>query len=303
MEHNIDFSVIVPHKNSVHYLPKLFSSIPISDKIEIIIVDNSQIPITKEGIGINREYTLLYSETSRGAGGARNVGIENANGKWLIFADADDYFTEEAFDIFSQYINSDSDIIYFAASGIYIDTGEYSDRGEQYTKLVKDYLSGEISENYIRTHFSPPWSKMVKADLVNENNIRYDEVVAANDVYFSTLTGYYAKKISAIDIITYVVTVSKGSLTKRRDYDAIYSRFKVSLRKNYFLRKHGLGKYQNSIMYYIYELEKNNLKNIFIIISLLIKYKQNPFIGYGRWIKTFFLYKKQTKRDCNYNVK
>ena len=219
MEYSKIFSIIIPHRNSVQYLPKLFSSIPISDKIEIIIVDNSQIPSTNENIGINREYTLLYSEPSRGAGGARNVGIENAKGKWFVFADADDYFTDDAFDIFSQYIDSTSDIIYFGATGIYVDTGEYSDRGERYTKLVRDYINGRISENCIKTHFSTPWSKMVKADLVNENNIRYDEVVAANDAYFSTLTGYYAKKITAIDKITYVATVSKGSLTKRKDYN------------------------------------------------------------------------------------
>ena len=91
-----DFSIIIPHRDSVQYLPKLFSSIPDSDGIEIIIVDNSPEPISKDSIGVDREFQLLYSSPSRGAGGARNVGVENAHGKWLLFLDADDYFAEGA---------------------------------------------------------------------------------------------------------------------------------------------------------------------------------------------------------------
>ena len=86
-----DFSVIVPcWRGAIHFLPKLFDSIPERDGVEIIVVDNSLEPFAKDEVKTNRLFTLLQSSPERHAGGSRNVGIENASGKWLLFADADD---------------------------------------------------------------------------------------------------------------------------------------------------------------------------------------------------------------------
>ena len=81
------FSIIIPHRNSVNTLPRLFNSIPDRDDLEIIVVDNSPVPLKREQITTTRTFNLYYSEPNRGAGGARNVGIEQAKGKWFIFAD------------------------------------------------------------------------------------------------------------------------------------------------------------------------------------------------------------------------
>ena len=212
---DIDFTVIIPHRDTLHFLPKLFHSLPESDRIEILLIDNSFVPIKREDVDTDKKFKLLYSSPERGAGGARNEGLEHAHGKWLIFVDADDYLPEDAFEIFYNNFNSDADVIYFGMDGIYADTGERSDRGDQYTQLVKDYLSGKKSEMDLRLGFASPCSKMVRRELVDRHQIRFDEVVASNDVYFSLLTGYYATKIDAVDKITYIATVSRGSLTKR----------------------------------------------------------------------------------------
>jgi glycosyltransferase involved in cell wall biosynthesis len=140
MNYKYNFSVIIPHRDSVISLDLLFASIPNDELIEIILIDNSLKCITRADIGINRRYTLLYSDPSRGAGGARNVGIENAHGKWLVFADADDFFTPNAFKSFFSKLDSDADLIYTGMGGKYIDTGETSNRGDGYTRLVKQYM-------------------------------------------------------------------------------------------------------------------------------------------------------------------
>lgn len=295
-----DFSIIIPHRNSIHFLSKLFSTLPKSDKIQILLIDNSDVPIKKEDIETDAEFELLYSSPSRGAGGARNVGIENAKGKWLIFVDADDYLPTDAFETFYSKLNSDAELIYFGMDGIYSDTNERSDRGDRYTKLVKDYLCGTKTEMDIRLNFSTPCSKMVRRDLVEKHNIRFDEVVASNDVYFSLLTGYYAKKIEAVDKITYIATVTRGSLTKRRDYEVIKSRFIVNLRRNKFLKEHNLAQYQASIMYHLYYSTKYGLNKTFEFIKLCVKFKQSPFIGATRWLRTFITFKKETNRDKKY---
>lgn len=302
MSETVLYSIIIPHRNSIHFLPKLFSSIPERDEIEIILIDNSPKRITKEQIGIDRVFNLLYSDPSRGAGGARNVGIENAHGKWLIFADADDYFTDNAFSIFDSKKSSDADIVYTCMSGVYIDTGEKSKRGDGYTNLVKGYIQGFRSETELRLKFASPCCKMIRRSFVNNYKLKYDEVPAGNDMYFSLLSGYYAKKIEALDEVTYIATVSTGSLTKQRNLTIIESRYKVFLRYNKFVRDHSLSNYQYSVMYFLKQSYCLGISHFFRFIGLLIKYKQNPFINCYSWLATMKKIRVSEKKEAKYII-
>lgn len=297
----ISYSVIIPFKGDVTQLIKLIESIPSYDDIEIIVVDNSGSTNTLRVDLENRNIILLSAAPERFAGGARNVGIENARGKWLVFADADDYFSEDAFNVFGGQLDSTEDIIYFCATGIYIDSGEYASRAELYSSLVKGYLAGNITEDTIRCKFGVPWAKMINRDFVIRNNYRFDEVVASNDLYFSLLTGYNAQSIKAINKVVYVVTVSRGSLTKRRDFDVRLSRFLVNLRYNQFVREHGLPQHQQSIMTFMFFFAKLGIKNFIYAVKELIHYHQNPFVGYHNWLKTLF--KRFSKKDKKYFTK
>lgn len=302
MSNLIDFSVIIPQRNSIGTLPRLFSSIPSSNRIEIIVVDNSAIPITKEDIGIDREYTLLWSAPERFAGGARNVGIDNAHGKWLVFSDADDYFSENAFESFYERIESNSDVIYFCAKGIFPDTGESSQQADIYTRLVRNYLKDSSSEIKLRMNFHVPWAKMVKKSFVDKFNLRYDEVVANNDDYFALLAGYYARQIEAIDKFVYYYVVSRGSIMRRRSLEVIKTRYEVILRCNKFKRDHNLKTQQTSIMYFFSEVKRYGIKNIWLFIKMLIQYGQNPFIGLTNWYQTYLKRKEISKQEREYIV-
>lgn len=303
MNDNFSFSVIIPHRDSVKTLKRLFDTIPSNPDIEIVLVDNSDIPITKEDINVNRDYQLCWVDPKRYAGGARNVGIENAHGKWLVFADADDYFTPNAFDDFYKFVNSDVDIVYFGMDGIYIETGERSSRGDIFTQLVKKYLAGDIDEMTLRTSFPSPCSKMVRHELVTKHSIRYDEVCANNDDYFALLAGYYANKITACDSLVYVYVASTGSIMHRRSKEVMQTRFEVILRCNQFKKNHGLGNYQGSVMYLLSESRHYGIKAIWEFLTLLVKYKQNPFIGINNWIKTAKRIRTLEKKDAKYIVK
>lgn len=303
MNYSKDFSIIIPHRNSLHFLPKLFSSIPESVNIEVILVDNSPEPITMEQVrevGVTRDFTLLFSAPSRGAGGARNEGIEHASGKWLLFLDADDYYADGAFDAFYRHINSYAEMIYFCVDGVYEDTGERSNRGDNYTNLVMNYRCGKVDDMQLRLGYSAPWGKMVNHALVDRHNIRYDEVLASNDAYFSILSGYYATRIDADPTQVYVVTVSKGSLTRRRDFAVVLSRYKVVLRINKFLKEHGLGNRQKSVMVYFYNARPYGLKAFLKMFWLAIKYRQSLFIGANRWSRSLSKKKANDKKEEKY---
>ena len=304
MNYNKDFSIIIPHRNSVELLPTLFKTIPNNKNIEIIVIDNSTPFITKNDIGINRDYTLIFSAPERGAGGARNEGLKIANGKWIIFIDADDYFTENAWKAFYQFLDSDCEIIHFKEKGVFIDTGEMApQRGRNQCLRVDNFLKDKSTEWSLRLQWNCPVCRMIKLDLIKRNNIKFDEVIASNDVMFALLAGFYAKKVDAFDEYVYVATVNKGSLTRRRDYDVILSRFLVTLRYNKFLKEHGFPQFQNSIMNFYSQSINFGFKAWFYFTKLLLQYKQNPFIGISRWKKTYTKRKSLLLKEKQYIVK
>ena len=283
-----DISVIVPvWRGALQYLPKLLSTIPISEMIEVIIVDNSQEQIKADEIVSERAFDLLYADPKRHAGGSRNVGMEAAKGKWLVFADADDYFSDNAFDVFYKYIDTDAEVVYSCMQGVYVDTGEYSDRGDDYTILVNNYLDGRQTETDLRCGFSSPCAKMVSHALVDRENLRYDEIRACNDIYFSAATGYFAKNIEATREVTYIATVNRGSLTKRRDFETISARVYGISHRNWFFKQHGLKKKQKSVMAMFYLARKFSIRQKMALVRILIHFRQNPFIGWKNWGKTY----------------
>lgn len=56
---------------------------------------------------------VLFTKEGKGAGYARNIGLSHARGKWIIFADADDFFTADCFTILNEYMDSPHEVIYF----------------------------------------------------------------------------------------------------------------------------------------------------------------------------------------------
>lgn len=304
METKIDFSVIVPvWRGAIRYLPKLFDSIPENEGIEIIVVDNSQKPVLREEIASDRKIRFLNSAPERHAGGSRNDGMAIAKGKWLLFADADDYFSPDAFDVFYSHVNSSAEIIYTKPDGIYEDTGERSNRADTYIRLVHGYCMGEISEEDLRLGFGTPWCKMISHDLVDRENLRFDEIRACNDIYFSLTSGYFAKTIEVDDRITYIVTVNKGSLTQHRDYEVSKARLIGKIHCNQFLKAHGLAYRQRSVMVYLSQARHYGIRAFCNMVGIIIKQRQNPFVGWKRWRKTAKYKKELEIKEERYIVK
>ena len=163
---------------------------------------------------MSRPYVEVYSTLQGGsAGRARNIGLKHAKGKWLTFADADDFFDEKLEEIMDRYVDDDADIIYFNRRSVYSDDiTKSANRQNHYDAYFKKYTEDGNEELFCFAYDSPV-SKFIKASLVLDNNIQYDEIRYGNDCFFSTATGCVAKKILPVNYPLYVVTVRDGSLT------------------------------------------------------------------------------------------
>lgn len=295
----INYSVIIPHftMGGTELLERAVRSIPEREDVEIIIVDNSLIPIDENKFDKRLNTYILFSDNCRGAGGARNVGIEHAKGQWLLFVDADDFFCCEAFISFDKYLNSDNDIIYFKPTSFYSDTGFLADRHIVYCKMIDEYLLSQ-KEDLLRISHCVPWCKMISKKFIDENQIYFEEVPASNDVIFSLKIGLNAKKIAADNSVVYCVSVVKGSITNTESIRNIKSVFEVRIRSNYLLKQYGY-KPSYSVLYQIYRASKFGIRpccKLFFRACLT----GNLFVGWRNWYKTF---RNGVKRCHKYIVK
>ena len=99
---NVLFSIIVPIYNKASFLKKCLFSLQQQDfhSFEVLCIDDcstdASCEIVEEFLHIDNRFILIKNEENLGVSNSRNIGIESARGKWLLFVDADDYLSEDA---------------------------------------------------------------------------------------------------------------------------------------------------------------------------------------------------------------
>ena len=271
------FSVIVPFFNSSDTIARLLDSIPDEPFIEIIIIDDcskrDEFLRLKRIVDFSRKRVLIKrTEINSGAGSARNVGLDIASGQWLIFADADDYFTPEFLTAMKKYGDSDADVVYFNATSIKLPEGIRSYRHVQ----IKKWVDGK-QENELRYAFHGPVCKFIKTSLIKKNDIHFFESWAFNDALFSAKVGYYAQKIEIDTLPIYCITETSNSTTYTISEKILLSRIDATIAVNAFYHKVGIKKYDMPIFpHWIYS-RKLGVKGFLKVLWKILRYKENPF--------------------------
>ena len=212
-----NFTIIVPHYNTPQLLERCIASIPGREDVQIIVVDDcsfdtSELCETFEKLKLRHNFELYRTPQGGSAGRARNIGLDHAKGKWLIFADADDFFDERLSEVMDKYLDAGEDVIFFNFRSVLSeDISKSSNRESTYNDFFRQYARDHKEDNF-RFLYCTPWGKMIKRCLVDGNNIRFDETRYANDAMFAVLIGCKARKILSIDIPVYVLTERNGSL-------------------------------------------------------------------------------------------
>ena len=219
MNNTINFSIIIPTKNIPDLLQRCLESIPQRSDIEIIVVDDNsdrEIVDVKNYPGTNNQQVkIIFLPESKGAGYARNIGLTIAKGKWILFADSDDYVSEKFSDILDRYINSEYDIIFLNYERVDSVTKEKIHVYRQ-SFITGKNLNDKLLENKLRFVMGPPWCKMIAHHLIKKYNVKFDEVAKHNDTMFSLKIGYYADRIFIDPEIAYYNTQREGSITTSR---------------------------------------------------------------------------------------
>ncbi|MBA5763771.1 glycosyltransferase [Vibrio sp. 404] len=249
------YGIVVPHYNSLSGLSRLLRSIPVRDDIQVIVVDDNSTE-RFEPQKIEQEFpmhNITFSTNDsgvKGAGSSRNIGIELLNSRYTLFADADDFYCEGAFELLDSVMNNE-DIVYFSPTSQCDVTGDSSDRHFLYANLVSSYLAEKNEE--IKYHFAVPWSKVYATDFIQRNRLYFDQVIASNDVMFSLVSGRKACHIAAYTTPIYCVTRGQGTLTVNFKPEVMKSRYLVEMNRINYINKHQI----NTEVMSLYKIIKN----------------------------------------------
>lgn len=109
-------SIIVPIYNAAQYLHRCIDSI-LSQSFtdyELLLIDDGS---ADESSAICDEYAVkdarirVFHKENGGVSSARNLGLDNAQGEWIYFVDADDEVLENTFEVLCAGIKFDADIV------------------------------------------------------------------------------------------------------------------------------------------------------------------------------------------------
>ncbi|WP_019628316.1 glycosyltransferase family 2 protein [Thioalkalivibrio sp. AKL10] len=226
------FSLIVPHYEDADRLDRLLRSVPVArDDIEVIVVDDcSPDQAALDALRVSWPGVRWCStRENAGAGVARNVGLDAARGRWLVFADSDDEFLPGAFETFDRTLRPDDDLVYFLAEAVQEADGAPSVRSEWVNERVIEYAHSpdEEARQELCLQHIVPWAKAYSRAFVEANGVRFDPVRCGNDVAFNVLAAMRAGRLRTEVIPVYRVYRRSESLTADMSEAAFMERFRI----------------------------------------------------------------------------
>ena len=194
----VKISVIIPVYNAEKYLSKCLESIinQTFKDIEIICIndgsyDKSEKIINKYAQKDKR--IILFNQKNKGAGLARQKGIELLNGEYLSFIDSDDLFHYRTLEIAYENIKKyNSEVVWFQFANFH---------------RKKKVKMNENIDSYEVKNFSMSmcwccvvWNRVWKASIIKKNNIMFGKIISGQDNVFNAIIFPFLKNITILNV-------------------------------------------------------------------------------------------------------
>lgn len=225
-------SVIVPVHNAEKYLEQCLNSIlgqTLKD-IEVICVNDKSTDGSAailDSYAANEPRLRVLQSPGLGAGGARNIGLESAQGKYLSFLDADDFFEPDMLESAVAKAEEDQSDIVVYGSWLY-DTMRQANRQAKWmlnTECLPEgrpFAPSEIADCLFNVFGNYTWNKLFRTSLVRERGVLFQEISRTNDLFFTCTALTQADLISVIDkIFVHYRIATPTSLQSTNDRDPL----------------------------------------------------------------------------------
>ena len=226
----VQVSVIVPVYNAEKTVRMCLDDIVKQTlrEIEIICVDDGSDDNTP---AILEEYRRkdgrirIIRQENRGAGAARNAGMQRAQGEYLCFLDADDLFEPDMLErAWKCCRKTGADICVWAADAFDPETGatEYYKASFDRDYLPKtnpfDPASDETHETILQMFNGVPWNKLFRREFIRETGLQFQTLRTTNDAFFVYSAICRAHQIVTIDrVLVHRRMNVASSLTQTRE--------------------------------------------------------------------------------------
>lgn len=205
-------SIIVPVYNAEKYLHRCIDSIlsQTFTDFELLLIDDGSTDssgvICDDYLREDSRVQVFHKENA-GVSSARNLGLDNAKGKWITFVDSDDYVSSNFCEILLDNKDEDLVICSFETFGNIIDKCKLKD-----SYYLKEQLSPTLNEFLLKVHLTMPWGKIFKKSILDLHNIKFPLNISSTE---DTIFVYeYILYISSIktksDIVYYYQSIGNG---------------------------------------------------------------------------------------------
>ena len=219
----IKFSIIIPLYNVEQYIGECVESIADQsfNDYEAIFVDDgctdSSVIIVEELASKKGIPFKLIHQSNQGLSAARNAGLKEASGEYVLFLDSDDWIEPDTLSTLAKNIN-DEDLICFSGRRYFEDSDNFEEadllEGRSY-ETGWDYYS----ENALRQRkfaFVCVVLRAYRRQYLLDNNLFFEQGIKHEDNLFTPLACFYAKKVKVIPTVLYNYRIRGNSIMTSR---------------------------------------------------------------------------------------
>lgn len=220
-------SIIVPIHNSENHLAQCLESLLAQSlqDFEIICVDDGSTDSSSSILDVYSRSDArirVIRQNNQGAGIARNVGIDAAQGKYLLFIDGDDFVSPNLLkETTTLAEETNADIVLFNADKFdnarirHIPANHFLN-----TNLLPSqnpFSPKDIADCLFTVTTPAPWNKLFLTDFIRTRNIRFQSLQNTNDLRFTLSALSEANRISWIDstLTSYRTNTGQSTQAKR----------------------------------------------------------------------------------------
>ena len=193
--------------------------------LEIQLVDDlgndNSMQLAEEFIQKNPEFNfkILKNEKNSGLSVVRNVGIDNAEGKYIFFLDSDDEITPNCISKMVEIAEREQvEMVCGNVKTIKLEFKEEIDAFRLQNMKEKIIGNTEIFENFIQGKFPvPSWNKLILVDFLRQNKLYFKEGLFAQDDLQTFITILKLNSVCFFKEVTYLYYLHQNSVIHNRN--------------------------------------------------------------------------------------